>query len=354
VSAGDFERLVAVAFWTSIVLLACAACLMAYTLVLHRRNVTLREHRDDVVDTWRAIFVGSLKGEVRVPPRLSDADGFIVLATWNAVNESPGDAVMPGGLRLLDAAARGAGLDVLALGYVEHGDVAERIVGATALGYLRDARATDRLRTLADDQDGDVSFAAAASLLKIDPSSAKAFVARLSRRPDWVPTRVERAATEAAAIVGAALPDAIAQADGEERIQLLRYAGMLGVGIARAAVAAPLHGEADAETIAAALRTLRGIVEVSDVPLLRRYAEHPFSAVRVQAVNALGRLRGPEVKELLLTRLHDSNAWVRQRAAEALAATVEDQRSLLDRVGSDKFAYQSLRHALEDAARREL
>jgi HEAT repeats len=354
VSAVDFDRLVAIAFWTSIVLLACAAFLMAYALLLHRRNLTLHEHRDDLVDTWREIFLHSLEGEVRVPPPLSEGDAFAVLAMWNTVNESPGNKVAAGGLRLLDSVARSAGLDAIALGYVYRGDVAERIVGATALGYLREARGIDRLRALADDEDGDVSLAAAAALLKIDPSSVKSFVERLGRRPDWVATRVERVTTNAAGIVGPELPCAIVGADGEERIRLLRYAGLLGVAVARAAIDAPLRGEADAETIAAALRTLRTIVEVSDLPLLRRYSEHPSSAVRVQAVNALGRLGGSEVRELLLARLHDANAWVRQRAAEALAATVEDQRTLLERVGSDKFAYQSLRHAFEDVTRGEV
>jgi HEAT repeat protein len=70
-------------------------------------------------------------------------------------------------------------------------------------------------------------------------------------------------------------------------------------------------------------------------------------------VNALGKLVGIEVRDLLLARLHDPNGWVRQRAAEALAMRSEDRRALLEHVASDKYAYQSLRHAFEGAARGE-
>jgi hypothetical protein len=326
---------------------------MAYALVLHRRNVRLREHREDVVETWRALFRRALEGEIAVPPPLPNSDAFAVLAAWNAISESPGSAVAPGGMRLLDAIARSAGFDVVALGYVSRGDAAEHIVGATALGHLHEARALERLCPLADHADGEVSFAASAALLRIDPANAADFVARLGRRADWAPTRVERTVTRAAAIIGAELPRAIAASDGEARVRLLRYAGLLGVDVARVAIETPLRAEDDAETVAAALRTLRGIVENTDLPVLRRCAEHPSAAVRVQAVNALGKLVGIEVRDLLLARLHDPNGWVRQRAAEALAMRSEDRRALLEHVASDKYAYQSLRHAFEGAARGE-
>ncbi|HTJ28187.1 MAG TPA: HEAT repeat domain-containing protein [Candidatus Limnocylindria bacterium] len=256
-------------------------------------------------------------------------------------------------MQLLEGVARRAGLDLIALSYVYRGDAAEHIAGATALGYMHDDRAIDRLRTLADDEDGEVSLAASGAVLRIDPASAGAFVARMGRRSDWFPTRVERVVSDAAATIGAQLPGAIVAADAEERVRLLRYAGLAGVNVARAAIEASLHAEADAETIAAALRTLRDIVEMSDLPLLRRYVDHPSSAVRVQAVNALSKLEKPDVRELLLVGLRDRNGWVRQRAAEALATRNEDRRALLESVGSDKFAYQSLRHAFEDAARGE-
>jgi hypothetical protein len=353
VSAADFDRLVAITFWTSVVLLVCAGVLMAYALVLHRRTVAVRERRDDVVDSWRALFRRALEGELSEPPALANAEAFAVLTAWNAIKDEPGEATGPDGMELLDGVARRAGLDLVALSYVYRGDAAEYIVGATALGHLRDGRAIDRLRTLADEADGEVSFAASAALLRIDPVSAAAFVERLGRRSDWFPTRVERVVREAAAIIGAKLPRAIVGADAERRVRLLRYAGLLAPGVAREAIESALHGEPDEETIAAALRTLRDNVRMDDLPLLRRYVDHPSAAVRVQTVNALSKLGGPEARPLLLARLHDSNAWVRQRAAEAIATNEDDYQVLLESVWSDKYAYQSLRHAFEGVARGE-
>jgi HEAT repeat protein len=350
VSSRTFDLLIAITSWLSIAFLACSVGLMLFALALRRRNAGRRVHRDDVLKAWHELFVASVNGELRAAFPLAATDTLAVIGIWNGVKASRGDGGGSREARALDDVARSAGFDKIARTYVERGDAAEKIAGATTLGYLRDARAVDRLHILGADHDGDVSFAAARALLRIDPSTAGIFLANLSRRRDWVPTRVEPVLTAAADIVGPEFLPALARADEEARVRLLGYAATLGPGIARPAALECLRGDAATETIAAALRTLRTAVEPGDLLLLCTYVEHAAPAVRVQAVNALASLEEAEVDELLLLRLRDRNPWVRQRAAEALAARTGDRPGLLERARSDRFAHQSLTYAFEGSA----
>lgn len=349
-SSRTFDLLIAITFWVSIAFLACSLGLMLFALLLRRRNAERRRHREDALKAWHELFVASVNGEVRPAFPLAATDALAVLGIWNGVKASRHDGEGTREARALDDVARRAGFDKIALAYVERGDAPEKIAGATTLGYLRDVRAADRLHALAADSDGDVSFAAARALLGIDPSTASSFLANLSRRRDWVPTRVEPVLTSAAEIVGLEFLPALAGADEEARARLLGYAAVLGPGIARTAALQSLRCDAGTETITAALRTLRTAVEPGDLLLLCTYVEHAAPAVRVQAVNALASLKEAEVDELLLIRLRDRNPWVRQRAAQGLAARTGDRQGLLERARADRFGHQSLTFAFDGSA----
>ena len=348
-SSSSFDLLIAITFWLSIALFACGVALMLFTLLLRRRNTEKRRRREDVLKAWHDIFTAAAEGEVRPALPLAASDALAVIGMWNDVRSSLRDGERRDA-RALEDVARRAGLDKVALSYLERGDAAEKIAAATTLGYLRDQRVLDRLDVLAAHGDGDVSFAAARAMLSIEPATAGIFLANLSLRRDWVPTRVEPVLTRFAEIVGPEFLFALEQADEEARVRLLGYAATLAPVIARKAALGSLHHDAGTETIAAALRALRPVVEPGDLPLLRTFVEHESPAVRVQVANALGALRGTEADELLQILLRDGNPWVRQRAAEALAAGSGDPAAFLERASSDRFAHQSLTFALEGSA----
>jgi HEAT repeat protein len=354
VSDAAFNAFVESAFRTAVVLLALSVVLMLLSLRLRRGNAVTRLRRAHAAATWRAIFARSIEADGQEVPPLAAADEFAVLRLWNDFNERRRgeETVSPVRRARLAAAALRARLDVVAIRYVEHGDAPEKILGATTLGHLGDRRAAPLLRALARDRDGDVSIAAARALLKIDPRSSGEFIASVRDRLDWSPTRVERVLREAAEVLAPEFPSAVRFAKGAARIRLLRYAPILGPEATRAAVSDVLAQETEPETIAAALRGARSCLEPGDLPALEAYARHPVAGVRVQAINAIGRIATPAARELLVESLRDADAWVRLRAAQGLVAAgaASEPEAALALAGGDRYGREMLAYALEGAA----
>jgi HEAT repeats len=315
------DRLLDDAFWFAIAMIVSSVCLILIVLWLQGRNAGRRRRIESDLRDWNALFARKLKGEVCEFPVIEKATAVDVLRMWHEFAEQSLEASNRNELsQRLDAMARSIMLDKIALEFIDHGDTPEKIVGARVLGYLGAPSVGFRLATLCSDKDGDVSFAAAAALLRIDRSFARSFLSYLRYRSDWIATHVERAVRENALILGPEFVRVIRDADDTGIGRLIAFASLLDREFVRAVTRCVLERpQSDAENISAALRTLGPFVESADLPFLHRLSADPVAGIRVQAVNALSRLHDPRVATLLAACLNDPDPWVRRRADEALA-----------------------------------
>jgi HEAT repeat protein len=76
---------------------------------------------------------------------------------------------------------------------------------------------------------------------------------------------------------------------------------------------------------------LRHLHDPDHLEIVRESCDHPVWFVRVQAVNALGRMGGPGDVDRLVALLTDPEWWVRFRAAEALLKLPFLKRDELER-----------------------
>ena len=88
---------------------------------------------------------------------------------------------------------------------------------------------------------------------------------------------------------------------------------------------------------------LRGF---EDLTIVRELTRHDAWFVRVQAVQALGRLGVPGDEDLLLLALNDREWWVRYRAAQALYSLryLSDDEFARIRARQQGFARDMLEH----------
>lgn len=327
-----FDRLVDDTFWFAIGVIAFSVGLMLIVLYAHYRTARRRRQVTFLTAAWKTALEKASRGEAYEIPAADKQTAIEMLRTWCDASETAGQSanaervIMP---QIWFIAARAAGLDALAKKFIERGDAPERIVGARTLGLLSDASAQSRLKVLCSDDDGDVSFAAAAALIRISPSFVELFVACMRDRCDWNALYVEQIVCENALILGAQFVIAVKEADNAGIRRLLEFAPLLQREVARTvAMYALEHPRRDAENVSAALRALRFFVEPGDVTRLQRLAEDPVAGVRVQAVNALGESNNPHARASLIAHLKDPDGWVRRRAEEALARRSTDLENI--------------------------
>jgi HEAT repeat protein len=314
-----FNAFVDGAYWLAIALIGASVGLMLVVLLLHRRNARYRRTVDSLLSIWKNALEQTLRGEACDVPVREKRTAVDMLRTWCDVSETSG--LLP---EAWFAAARRAKLHTLAREFVEYGDAPERVVGARALGFLKEPSALLPLAILSEDPDGDVSFAAASALVRIDPSRAAVFVVGVRDRGDWNAPQVEQIVREQAQIFGAEFVRIAKDADDAGLRRLLEFVPLLQREVVRTMTLNALERpRGDIENAPAALRALRSCIEPADVSILEQLAGDPVPAVRVQAVNALGDVDHPQAQALLVAHLNDADAWVRRRATEALARRAE-------------------------------
>jgi len=318
-----FDRLIEDAFYLALGLIGLSIGLMLIVFWLHVRAARHRRRVASWASAWKADLEHTLRGEGCDVPIAGKRPTLEMLRTWCDVSETAGRSANAERLSMPEAwsaEARRAGLDKFARKFIDRGDAPERCVGARVLGLLPDRAALPRLKILCSDADGDVSFAAATALLRIEPSSAGVFIACLRDRHDWIAPQVEQIVRENAFLLGPAFDVAIRGADDAGMRRLLEFVPLLARDVVRTtAMYALEQPRRDAENVSAALRALRRVVEPADAARLQWLAEDSVAGVRVQAVNALGELADPNSEGTLIAHLDDPDGWVRRRAKEALA-----------------------------------
>jgi HEAT repeats len=328
-----FDRLIEGAFYLALGLIAFSAGLMLVVLWLHVRAARRRRRVEALASGWKTSLERTAQGLTCDVPVADEGTALEMLQTWCDVSESAGRSAnaqrfsVP---KTWAATARRAGLDKLARKFLERGDAPEQCVGARVLGILAEASELARLNALSSNKDGDLSFAAATALVRIDPSYADLFVARLRDRHDWIAPQVEQVVRENALLFGPAFDAAIRAASDAGMRRLLAFVPLLDREVVRTTTLYALDlPRRNAENVSVALRALRLYVEPADAARLQWLAEDPVASVRVQAVNALGMLRNPHAEATLTAHLDDPDRWVRRRAKEALARSGADPEEKL-------------------------
>jgi hypothetical protein len=211
--------------------------LMHIILRMHVRATRRRRQVTILAAAWKTGLEKTSRGETYEIPIAYKQTAFETLRTWCDASESAGRSANTERVIIPQQwfiAARQAGLDTLAKKFIEHGDAPERIVGARTLGLLADSSAQTRLKVLCSDKDGDVSFAAAAALVRINPSFAEIFVTCIRDRWDWNALYVEQIVCANPLIFDAQFVIALEDADNAGIRRLLEFAPLLRREVARA------------------------------------------------------------------------------------------------------------------------
>ena len=307
----------------ALLILAVIVVLLAVAVVVvGRRNARWTRRRAELEARWRAF----LQGEVPDAPPLpvTDRDRTAVLLLFNELTQEPAGRAPAPGRNAVTAAGRRAGLDRVAGGLLG-GDDVDKVVALNGLARLGDNAAAETARAYLDHPGTELSRAAARYLLLVDPDALGSVLDRVSRRPDWSPTRVAHMLDEIdPQAVGNGLVSAIdrlvAAGDDDGTIRLLGFLPCGSPEAGRDACCRVLDSADDSEVLAAALRGLAEVARPGDAAVARPHTRATHAHVRLAAIRVLRAVGAGEDSALLASMVTDPYFWVRRRSAEALVA----------------------------------
>ena len=256
------------------------------------------------------------------------------LEVWNRLRESAeGESA-----NRLEKLLTGNGIDRRARAMLRSFSLRQRLAAITAVGYLRERGAWERLDQLSKQSNPVVSFAAARALLRIDASHAlEVLLADVPARADWPLARLGTIFHELGP--GTVTPALVTMLfrrprPGLERvIKLARFGQPEKIsGIIRGW----LGSSTDSDVLMASLAYIE---DPADLPWAHGAASHAEWRVRMAAARALGRVGGRDELPALLELLRDSIWWVRYHAAQ----------SLIRLKGLEPFELETLRENARDA-----
>lgn len=348
------EAVLRTAFWAGIGSLCVSAAMVLAVLLFRVSNSARTRYERSFASRWQDLLALCAAGMPPASVALRPADGYLFLKLWNGMHESlRGDAK-----EALNRLARGLGADRIAIAYLGSKDVRKELIGILTLGNLREQRASHATQARLAHRSPAVSLRAAQALLRIEGERALPQVLQYAaRRVDWPLPRVinvlrELDSAQVSASLAAAVDTALAAAPrGEHAARLLRLHETAQPELLRPTLQRALAGSQEVETLAAALAALR---HPDDIAHARRLTNHADWRVRLQATHALRRLGGMKDLPDLVRLLCDPHWWVRYRAAQAIAALPEANRSEIDDMAAgltDRFAKDALRHAMAEVGR---
>lgn len=343
----DFNSLIQIVYGIGAVI-ALGSVLIVFEIA-RMRNVlrSAEKRRSEFEARWKPILDGS--EHVASLPRLRGEEHTWFVRLWNDERSKIAGEPHPGQRRvsLAELADRTESVQY-ARGLAAKGDVAERVVALTMLGWFRDSADLDIASRLAESADPIVSITAAHAMLQIDPQQAQRFLELRLSRADWAPAKVDAIVEEERRTLQPALLDAIfGMPEGNRLVRYLQYCEpdrMLP------ALTRVLETSQDTPTLIAALKVLGRTAGPQQAPLARKFLHHSDWYVRVQAAHALGRLGDLSDVQGLSALLADDEWWVRLRAAEAIATVAKDV-SAVERIRDeqkDRYAREMLTRVIAE------
>ncbi|MDE1943817.1 MAG: HEAT repeat domain-containing protein, partial [Betaproteobacteria bacterium] len=221
---------------------------------------------------------------------------------------------------------------------LNQGGLRSRLLALATLGHLRDRSVWNGIVEMTGDPDSILSMAALGALLKIDaPQALRALLPRMIEREDWPVAQLailieeaEEGSSFSFLIDAAEQMREVRDPDGLARLRrVLQLLEVVPPHQALPVARRILESETDEEVLALCLRFL---LEPSDLPMVRRLAEHEAWAVRLQAAQALSRIGSLEDAPVLSRLLGDPVWWVRYRSAQALVSLARGDKEVLARI----------------------
>lgn len=339
----------ALMFWVgmaSVLLVAMTAVLLSAVLWLRQYRLRFQEAREQVRRIWQPLlFARAIETDSGAAlPTLRDRDLVHFIELWMTLYQTLRG---PARERLV-ALARDLNLNARLRYWLLATDIDRRLTAIVMLGYLQDTPSQERIRPYLDDPRTVASLCAARALIALDAYQGLQDILPHLTRPDWSPGRIagllEDIEPEARMTM---LSDTLQQADAGQAVRILRVLRILAPGTHDAAIAAALaRFGADEEILSAALASM---VNPRWIETARAQCQHPVWHVRVQAVQALGRMGSSADLPLLLRCLTDSMWWVRMRSAQALLQLRGLSRADLEQAVTaleDRYAREALDEAL--------
>lgn len=322
--------------------------LIVYICLLRGLRILEERRRQRFLDRWRPLVYEVMSGASVTWPKLARREHETFLWFWNQLHETVrGQAKV-----VLSRAGVDIGLHVVALKFLRSGRMSRRLLGIVTLGNLQMQRFWDDVLPIVDDTHVPVSLAAVQALMRIDGTRAtQELMPRFAAREDWPATRVHSMLTDVDHMTVTTAIDAVLP--GSDDAAAMRLIEFAAAGDAIALQPAMVNRLKRSQTPPLWANVLRHLHDPDHLEIVRESCDHPVWFVRVQAVNALGRMGGPADVDRLVALLTDPEWWVRFRAAEALLKLPFLKRDDLERrAGAHAPAALELIHhvAAKDAA----
>jgi len=347
------DRMLQLALYCALGLGALTVLVLLQVLLLGEVSRRRTVRRQQFNEQWRPFFaLCSLSDEL--PPSyapLPRRRQLWFLLQWNRTQ-----------LQLRGAARERMNRALIALGMdrqaliLLRGRVRSKLIGLTCLRHLADPAHWQAVQPLLLSRNSIVALSAAQTLVAMDASKAMQLILPAAvNRPDWALPRLTSLCQQAGEqAVTTPLLIVLSSSEDPRRERLVP---LLVQGDPRHAAPwarARLDEGAPAEYLQVALRCLCELGDPRDRHRLLRALQHEQDTVRLAALQALHKQARREDSELFLPLLSDSSWWVRQAAADSLAAvpgaTLEGLQHLLEEV-RDRYGQDALRRAIAEVRR---
>lgn len=330
------------ALWAGVVVAVLVLALLAVILFLQAFHAARAARHRRIRDRWRPLILSSLCGNTESVPPVDQRNAVPVIRLWSHYRKS----IRGKSANELDDLARRAGFVEIARGLLDNRNIRLQLLAIETLGTLSDRGSWDRLNDLMSSSDPYLSMAAAQALLRIDSRKAIRRVMRQAgNRTDWIPDAIMGMLEESGPeVVSSALPDAIREASDELRPTVLQYLKTAERERVYPALTVALEIQPDdPEVLAACLQVIGDVAIPEGLGLVRQNSDHERWFVRLRACSALARIGTADDVPAVISRLSDSEYWIRYRAAEGLAdmpsvsetRLLEIKETLADRYGRD-------------------
>jgi HEAT repeats len=290
--------------------------LVLFGLVFALRLSTLKrkQAQQHCIEVWAPIWKQCFEGEFpETIPQLTFNDSHTFLTQWIQYQETSDESLR----ELLSMIALKAGLEKHLQHILNSRNVPEKTLAITAMGFLKDKSYESTFRQCLQSTNVSLSLAAARAWLQLDPHGAMPVLARMLRdRHDWPQARMILFFTEAGIDV---ISEPLAKMVMEwPTPKLIQYLAITNSSVAVPALMALLQTTLDARIIHASLQTLSKFNVEADLPLIRRFLNHPQWECRAAAAKIIGKMGHPQDENSLLLLLADSQNIVQYEAALAL------------------------------------
>jgi HEAT repeat protein len=302
------------------------AVLMIYICLLRGLRILEERRRQRFLERWRPLVYEAITGGTVSWPALARREHETFLWFWNQLHETVrGDAK-----QVLSRLGVEIGLHLTALKFLRSGRMSRQLLGIVTLGNLGMPSFWNEILPKVDDPHVPVSLAAVQALMRLNAERATPeLMPRFATREDWPATRVHAMLVEVDhMIVTTAIDAVLPGSDDAAAMRLIEFAA---AGDAIALQPAMVNRLKRSQTPSLWANVLRHLHDPDHLEIVRESCAHPVWFVRVQAVNALGRMGGPGDIDRLVVLLTDAEWWVRFRAAEALLKLPFLKRDELER-----------------------